>query len=204
MFKTIIADPPWAYNAASNHKKLTGFSTSSERGDWEYPALSTDALCELPVDDWTDDDATLLLWATMPFLPDALRVVDAWGFTYKTGLAWVKVQKSDYTKPAYGVGYHFRGAIEPILMAQKPAAKAVRTNMINILCETLGHSRKPDSLYEVAKMYPAPRLELFARRSQPEWYSLGDEADGDGLDIRERAKLIDSEYDWNQHYNSGA
>lgn len=194
-FGTILADPPWDYIQASKHEKLTGYSTGHE-----YPSLTTDDLCALPVSNYVTDDAVLVLWTTWPFLQDAFRVIDAWGFVYVTAMPWVKatgLAQSPYVtdgatrgtknlKPIYGVGYWMRGCSEVILIAKRPKGRSVRTNYVGLVSENFAHSRKPDTVYELAECFPGPRLELFARRPREGWFQLGNEAPGDGLDIRDR------------------
>ena len=197
-FGVVLADPPWAYEKTSRHEKLRGYS------DTHYAPLDTKALQELPVDKYTADSAVLLLWTTWPFIGDALQVVDAWGFEYVTGLPWVKVTSRDDTKPVYGVGYWMRGATEVILIGKKHGGRSARTPFIGLVeegfvdplsglvTESFQHSRKPDDVYMLAEAFGAqvapgkPRLELFARRPREGWVSLGNEAPGDGRDIRER------------------
>lgn len=183
-FGTIIADPPWAYQKTTRHAKLTGYS------DAEYSPLSTADLCALPVGALAHDASVLALWTTFPFVPDALRLIDAWGFTYVTGLPWVKVTKSDRSKPEYGVGYWFRGAAELILVGKRK--KAYRTNFTGLISENFGHSRKPDDLYALCEGgFPGPYLELFARRTRPGWTQLGNELPGhEGEDIRDALARI--------------
>lgn len=183
-YGTIIVDPPWAYERAGNHEKLTGYSSQV------YEPLTTDDLVALPVDDVATDDAVLLLWTTSPFLPDALRCVDAWGFQFITALYWVKVDEVHPTldggveyKPSYGVGYWARGCVEPILIAKRPGAPSHRQSYVGLLSASARHSRKPDSIYQFAEAFPGPRLEVFARRERAGWRVLGNEV-GDGADVR--------------------
>jgi N6-adenosine-specific RNA methylase IME4 len=181
-FGTFLIDPPWSYQTTTGHERLSGYS------DKQYLPLTTADLCSLPVGELASSDAVLLLWATWPFISDALTLIDSWGFKFVTGLPWVKTQ-ADVTKLAYGVGYWFRGATEPLLVAKK--GKAFRNPTLGILHDAAGlvsprleHSRKPDDVYELAEFYPGPYLELFARRSRPGWVQLGNECPGDGQDIR--------------------
>lgn len=183
-YGTIIADPPWDYCRVKAHKKLTGYSSMV------YNPLTTDDLIKLPVGDLASDNAVLLLWTTWPFLPDALRCINAWGFKFITGLPWVKiddiVQGKEITfKPTYGVGYWMRGCTEPILLAKRPNAPSVRQPYVGLLSKSGRHSRKPDTIYELAESFPEPRLELFARRAREGWRQLGNEAPENGADIRD-------------------
>ena len=197
-FGVVLADPPWAYAKTSRHAKLRGYS------DIQYDPLTTEDLKNLPVAHYVANSAVLLLWTTWPFIPDALDVMEAWGFEYVTGLPWVKVTSRDDTKPVYGVGYWMRGATEAILVGKRKSGRSARTAFIGLVeegfedpltglvTESFAHSRKPDSIYDLAEAFGAqvapgkPRLELFARRARTGWWSLGNEAPGDGADIRER------------------
>jgi N6-adenosine-specific RNA methylase IME4 len=208
-YGTILADPPWAYERASRHAKLTGYS------NYEYEPLTTEDLCNLPVAEAAADNAVLLLWTTWPMIGEAMKVIDAWGFKYTTGLPWVKYQKLDAGteafpdapgfKPIYGVGYWMRGASEPILLAKRHKAASVRTPYVGLLSPNASHSRKPNSLYELAEAFPGPRLELFARRRQEGWDQLGDELPGDEGDVRiTLPALINDEYEGQPHIEEAA
>jgi N6-adenosine-specific RNA methylase IME4 len=183
-FGTIVADPPWNYNSArSDTRKNRGYVNYRESGS-QYPVLDTDSLCALPVGELATNEAVLLLWTTFPFIPDALKVIKAWGFEYVTGLPWVKIQSIDPPVPVYGVGYWFRGAAELVLVGKRK--KSYRSNYIGFMSESFEHSRKPDDIHAVAEeIYPGPYLELFARRVYDGWTVVGDEAPGDGGDVRD-------------------
>ena len=74
-YKTIYADPPW---------KETGGGKIRRGADAHYPLMSTKEIMALPVADLADENCHLYLWTTNNFLPDALKVMEAWGFHYKT------------------------------------------------------------------------------------------------------------------------
>lgn len=189
-YGTIIVDPPWPYQKTSRHGKLTGYS------DVEYDPLTIDELAALPVGKAATDESVLLLWTTWPFVHAACHLIEAWGFEYTTGLPWVKVVSVDTSKedafsfkPEYGVGYWFRGATEVLLVGSRN--KAYRTNYIGLISKNAKHSRKPDSLYELAEAtLPGPYLELFARRTREGWTQLGIELEGDWKDIRESLSAL--------------
>ncbi len=176
-YGTIIADPPWSYRnagcrgAAENH----------------YPVMSIDDICRLPIAELADSDCALLLWATWPQLEEAMRVIQAWGFEYVTGMPWIKIVGDPtptlfgefHIKPQYGIGFWVRGASEPLLIARRGNAKPPTGGWIGLLSENLQHSRKPDNLYEYAECLPGPYLELFARRKRDGWDSWGNEVKND-------------------------
>jgi N6-adenosine-specific RNA methylase IME4 len=81
-YGVIVADPAWRY-------ERSGVEGSAER---EYSTMAVDEICALPVASLAARDSVLLLWGTWPLLPDALRVMQSWGFRYVTGFPWVKIE----------------------------------------------------------------------------------------------------------------
>lgn len=212
-FGTIIADPPWAYGNTSVSEKLSGYASSNAAEKHKYSLLSTDDLCSLPVGDYAQDDAVLMMWTTWPFISDALKVIDAWGFDYITGLPMVKLDSKE--EPKYGVGYWVRGCTEPLLIAKRRKGKSYRSANLGLLTSkhgevpdalatpALSHSRKPAHQYELGETYPGPRLEVFARGTaafEHGWYALGNEAHLDGNDIREDGLWTST---WQQQSEAG-
>jgi N6-adenosine-specific RNA methylase IME4 len=186
-FQTAIVDPPWDYARTSSSDKLGGYS------DKQYEPLTTAALAELPVGELVG--GVLLLWATGPMMPSALALVDAWGFEFITLTYWLKTSPLGHPQETFdgrttfkrhmGVGYWFRGDVEPVVVAKRKGTPSYRTGRrASFLRPAMRHSAKPDYLHELAEeFFPGPYLELFARRSRPGWTCLGDGIDG--LDIRE-------------------
>lgn len=181
-FKTLIIDPPWPYDRTSGHGKLSGYS------DRHYAPLSIADLAALPIGSVMHaDEAYVLMWATGPFLPDAVGLFAAWGFKYITAAVWVKTT-------GLGVGYWFRGDHEHILIGKRPKAKSFRTGRRSVFRTEWPrgrHSAKPPFLHEVVeKNLPGGYLEIFARQSRAGWTTLGNEAPGDGRDIRTTLGLL--------------
>jgi N6-adenosine-specific RNA methylase IME4 len=164
-YDVILADPPWRY----------GFSRSKSRKiERQYPTMPTADIAALKVAELCKPDAVLFMWATMPKLPDALEVIKAWGFTYKTGAAWDKVR--------LGMGYYFRGRHELLLVGVrgKPRVPKPKDRPASILTEKRGrHSKKPEiSFAAIERMYPdARKLEMFAREARPGWDAWGNEVE---------------------------
>lgn len=174
-FSTILADPPWQFQnrtgkMAPEHKRLNRYGT-----------MVLDDILDLPVEQLTADTAHLYLWVPNALLPEGLKVLEAWGFEYKSNLVWHKVRK-DGGPDGRGVGFYFRNTTELILFGVK--GKNARTlapgrSQVNIIRSMKReHSRKPDELYEIIEACsPAPRLEMFARGSRPGWSTWGNQAD---------------------------
>lgn len=147
-FATIVADPPWRYG------------NTSTRGAAEdhYQTMSIEELCDLDIAaERSADQAHLYLWATAGHLPEAFRVMDAWGFTYKTYLVWVK--------PQMGMGNYFRVSTELVLFGVRGGLRTRDMGLMNYFTVPRGkHSSKPAAFYDlVAKASPGPYLEMFAR-----------------------------------------
>jgi N6-adenosine-specific RNA methylase IME4 len=163
VYDVIYADPPWKYE----------FSLSS-RGDPEkhYPVMELDQICRLKIP--SADDSVLFLWATAPKLSEALIVMDAWGFEYRTNLVWIKDRM--------GTGFYFRGQHEHLLVGKKgdmPAPPEEARIPSVFEAPRRGHSEKPEIVYDIIeRMYPNGRyLELFARNNHRiGWTVWGDEA----------------------------
>ena len=129
----------------------------------------------MPVRSIVAPNAHLYLWTTNNFLPDALRVVEAWGFEYKTLITWVKDRM--------GLGQYFRGITEHCLFAVRgtlpyrtldSGGRAQGRTVID--APKTEHSEKPVELYEmIERVSWPPYLELFARTQRPNWTSWGNE-----------------------------
>ena len=134
-YEIIYADPPWRYSA----KKVQGAAEN------HYPTMSISELCALPVADLAAKDSALFLWATFPQLPEALRLIQAWGFTYKSvAFVWLKQNRKS---PGwfYGLGFWTRGNAEVCLLATRGHPKRQSANVHQfIISPVREHSRKPE------------------------------------------------------------
>lgn len=173
-YSVIYADPPWEY-ACWDGKRHTR-STASDH----YPTMSAGEIAGLGVARICARDAALLLWATWPTLEDAMGVVRAWGFEYKTlAFNWVK----DGGRHV-GMGYYTRANSEPCLLATRGKGVQVRHHGVRqvITSPAREHSRKPREAYVRTEMLfgpHVPRVELFCRGPPAAgWDAWGKEADG--------------------------
>ena len=181
-YNIIYADHPWAYLWG---KGKDGGHFAPEK---HYQTMEVDEIRKLNVKSIADKNCALFMWATMPTLPDAIRVIKEWGFKYKTcAFCWVKTKKDG--NPLSGMGSYTKSNAELCLLAMRGHIKSVDKTIPQIVMQhRLGHSVKPPEVRErIVKLFgDLPRIELFARQSTDGWDVLGNEINGD--DIREVLK----------------
>ena len=140
--------------------------------------MGIEELCALPVSEITEKDCVLFLWATFPQLKEALQLIKAWGFTYKTvAFVWLKTNKKALTW-FYGLGFWTRGNAGICLLATKGHPKRQAKNIHQLIISPIEeHSKKPEEARKkiVALMGDIPRIELFARKESPGWDIWGNE-----------------------------
>lgn len=170
----MLADPPWRYNNS-------GINGACEE---QYPVMTVEEICALPVQSITEDDSVLLLWCTWPQLENGLRVMAAWGFQYVTGFPWVKITEVSVNlwglieiRVPYGIGFWARGCTEIVMIGRRGNPEPPPSSFIGLLSPNLFHSRKPDDVYHFAESMPGPYLELFARRAREGWDAFGNQVE---------------------------
>lgn len=182
-YSLVLADPPWHFRNWSGdapnmvHDRGRGAS-------YHYPTMRLSDIKALPVASLCAQDAALLLWSVDTHLPMALDVIAAWGFTYKTkAFVWVKPNKSavgrmvgDITADVnwkMGMGYYTRANAEDCLLAVRGRGLPVLDRGVRrlIVAPAGRHSAKPMEQYErIERLFgDVPRVELFARHSEPGW-----------------------------------
>lgn len=173
-FGTILADPPWKFQnrtgkVAPEHKRL-----------YRYHTMTNEEIIEMPIREMALPKSHLYLWVPNALIHLGLQVMESWGFEYKTMLIWYKIRK-DGGPDRRGVGFYFRNVTEIILFGTRGQLRTLppgRSQENIISSQKRGHSIKPDELYSIIESCsPAPFLELFARRKQPNWTAWGDEVD---------------------------
>ncbi|WP_299505217.1 MT-A70 family methyltransferase [Cypionkella sp.] len=174
-FDLIMADFPWQYEMRSD----LGYEKSPQA---YYKTMSIDEGKAMPVELLAARDCLLWFWAVGPMLPQALELIDAWGFTFKTSGHWVKQTKN--ARQTFGTGYILRNAGEPFLIATRGAPKTTRSVRNTIFGLARQHSRKPEECFrEAEKLMPnAQRCELFSRQQRAGWTCWGNEAEKFGGD----------------------
>lgn len=170
-YRVVYADPPWGYG--DNGATADGSLGKAER---HYPAMTMADLIALPVAEHVTDDAVLFLWVTAPMLmenPGPRDIIEAWGFTPKTGMVWDKVLGN------YGHYVHVQH--EHLLICTRgkcqPDEPVPSPKSIFVERRSGEHSEKPSGIrLMIERLYPlGRRVELFAREAAPGWDCLGND-----------------------------
>ncbi len=195
-FGTILADPPWSFYDKG----------SRIAPDWKesnlYSTMTAREILDLPVDLIAADRAHCYIWTTDSHLQLALNCMQQWGFVYKKTLVWVK-RRSAVAPLAckcgdpecfevsngplqIGMGHYYRSVKELVLFGTRGKCPAAVHNLPDVFeAQRTQHSVKPDNVHRWAeKLSPGPRIELFARRSQPGWEAWGDQFPGHDAYLR--------------------
>lgn len=172
-YQIIYADPPWEYSSVDSWKAMAGGIAA------KYNLLNAWEICALPIKKLADQNCILFLWATFPCLKEALMVIEAWGFKYKTlGFSWIKTNPKN-GRPFFGIGHYSKSNCEVCLIGTKGSSLKSSDNVSSVVISPRReHSRKPDEVREriVELCGDRPRIELFARERHQGWDVWGNEA----------------------------
>lgn len=174
-FYTVLADPPWQF------KNRTGKMAPEHKRLSRYGTMNLDEIMALPVDRVVAETAHLYLWVPNALLPEGLKVMEAWGFSYKSNVVWHKVRK-DGGSDGRGVGFYFRNVTELVLFGVRGknarTLQPGRTQVNYLATRKREHSRKPDEFYDIVESCsPGPYLEMFARGARKGWSVWGDQSE---------------------------
>lgn len=173
-YGTILIDPPWRF------ANRTGKVAPEHRRLRRYPTMSFEEITALPIQSYAKEKSHLYLWTPNALLLEALQIMKAWGFTYKTNVVWLKTRK-DGGPDGRGVGFYFRNVTELVLFGVRGGLRTLTPGrrQVNVIAtRKREHSRKPDEMYGVIEACsPGPYLELFARCPVPGWTQWGNELD---------------------------
>jgi N6-adenosine-specific RNA methylase IME4 len=225
-FRVVYADPPWQFKTYNEkgRKKLPDWKPFKGASAQHYETMKLDDIINIPVRDIAAKDAALFMWVVQPMLPEAMQVLDAWGFEFKTVVfCWVKMLKSWVdtpsqmeffpvpirVRPRLGLGYHTRSGMEQCWLAVRGKGyRRQKRGVEQVLHAPLSdHSKKPEEFARRIELLTGdvPRIELFARRYRKGWTVWGDEVDarksqfplmGPDELVREKIKS-ENRVDWN-------
>ena len=178
-YTVIYADPPWSYTQGGKTKSSHGVAKQ------HYQTMTTAEICAMPIKSLcaAGGGTACFMWATFPNIAEAIKVMEAWGFTYKTvAFCWVKKNPKSGGN-FWGLGAYTRANAEVCLLGVTPDFKArdmVKSHRVHQIIEAPfeGHSKKPDEARRriVELLGDVPRIELFARQRADGWDAWGNEA----------------------------
>jgi N6-adenosine-specific RNA methylase IME4/ParB-like chromosome segregation protein Spo0J len=163
-FPVLYADPPWRFETWSE-------GGQQKAAEMHYPTATVAELATMPVCEIAARDAVLFMWAVPASFIEALDLVRAWGFTFKTFAVWVK--------PHIACGHWFRGQHEPLIVATRgnmPPPPELHSSVFEGNAPRC-HSAKPNSVRDwIASAYPdVGKIELFARTAASGWFAWGNQ-----------------------------
>jgi len=158
LYKALLIDPPWDIQQKGNYGAVK-----------HYNLMSLEQIKNMPIADLTEKDAHVWLWVTNATLRHGFDVLEAWGFTPRSVMTWVK--------PRFTLGVYLRNATEHVLLGTRGKAPILfRSQPSWGFFPLQDHSHKPEEFYEIIKRCsPGPYLELFARRNHPGFDAWGNE-----------------------------
>lgn len=182
-YQIIYADPPWSFgnrmyssNKLDHHRAITR----------AYPVMKTREICELQVKNIVAEDAICFMWAADAFIPDAIQVMESWGFKYKTvAFIWQKKEKSGKQVCFMGQ-WTMKGSELVLLGTRGKMTQYLKSRKVRQLQEAVRerniHSRKPEQIRtKIVEMFgdDLPKIELFARLRVDNWDAWGNEVESD-------------------------
>lgn len=196
IFDVIVSDPPWSFSDRLQKMK----AKTKRSAQSQYSVMTVDSIAALDVRSIANPERCVLaLWVPSVLLVHGLKVMSAWGFSFKQTFVWVKTKKdvNKHVKKtlakdknvdmndlmAFGMGRLFRQSHEIALIGTMGKvyshldSKSERSVVFDI---NAGHSKKPEGLQDrLELMFPdSNKLELFARRQRQNWITLGDAVTG--------------------------
>jgi N6-adenosine-specific RNA methylase IME4 len=167
-FSTVVIDPPWDMEKIERDVR-------PNQAAFDYPTMSFDDLLIFgeQVRSIAADNCHLFMWATQRFLPDALKLIEHWGFRYVLAMVW---HKPGGFQPIGLPQYN----CEFVLYARLGSPKFIDTKAFNCCFdgERREHSRKPDEFYDmIRRVTDGPRIDVFSREQHPGFAQFGNEVD---------------------------
>lgn len=167
----IYADPAWDYGGRTQQNGVTAVKSAADH----YNTIPLERLKTLPVVSVCEKDCLLFLWTSSPHLQQAIDLMNAWGFEYKTiAFVWDK-QK---TNPSY----YTMSQVEICLVGKRgkiPTPRGSRNERQFLTEMRTRHSAKPAEIRSrIHRMFPTQKkLELFAREAHEGWDVWGNEVE---------------------------
>jgi len=170
-YSILYCDPAWDYDNRIQHNgnETTGSAV------YHYPTMKLEDMKKLNIAEITEKDALMFMWSSSPHLPQAIELMQYWGFEYKT-IAFV------WDKQRVNPGYYTMSQCEVCLVGKKgriPSPRGAK-NAKQFLSQMRGrHSEKPSEIRDrITQMFPTQsKIELFARQKTEGWDVWGNEVE---------------------------
>lgn len=181
-FDLIYLDPPWAFaNWSTDQLKKYDLKWARRNGRSPYPVMKNEDLFKIPIWELGAKNSIMLMWATYPKLPDALALMDAYGYEFKTiPFTWIKLNPSGIGWH-FGLGYYTHGNAEIVLLGTKGKGLRRKDKSIGqlVIYPRGRHSAKPPIVRDRIKRLfgEVSRCELFARDETEGFLAWGNEVD---------------------------
>lgn len=174
-FRTILADPPWAFVTRTGKHVLPQRASAGQH----YPTMSRAELNAMRsgVLELAAKDCALIMWIVDSHLTQGLELGLEWGFNFKTKLfTWLKTNAAMTDEPM-GMGHWSRKQTEQAYLFTRGRPPRLNAGVREIIrAPTRQHSRKPDQQYEAVEMLVGgPYLELFSRSERRGWTAWGND-----------------------------
>jgi site-specific DNA-methyltransferase (adenine-specific) len=135
-------------------------------------------ICNLPINNISEDNALLFLWITNRNLCYAKEIMDSWNFEYVT-VAFVWVKTTINNNYAYNSSYWTLPSVELCLLGKKGKAFKNSSTVKQLVMERrTRHSEKPLEVrkrIEILTGKNKKKIEIFGRKTYPEWDTLGNQ-----------------------------
>lgn len=176
-FDVIVVDPPWEQGRTGKRS-----SRPNQTHESDYPTMSIEDICDIPIEGISKTDSVCFLWATQKFLRYAPSIIESWGFVPRWTITWDKgngMTLQGFHLRTEFVVFGSRGSL-PTFMEGKAMPTLIAEHTFR------QHSVKPSKFYEYASDFGLMRIDIFARQEREDWYCVGYELTGNDIleDIR--------------------
>lgn len=184
-FPVFYADPAWPFETRSDLGK-------DKSPEMHYATMTIEDICAMPIGDLAADDCMLFMWIVPWLLPEAIEVLRAWGFEFKSvAFYWIKAEVGEAGAliTDTGTGYYTRKSVEQCWIATRGNPSPLATDVRDFRLIRRGrHSEKPEAFAaDIEKISAGPYLELFARRPRAGWSVWGNEVAPAGVFLGDEA-----------------
>ena len=171
MYSIIYADPPWDYAGQQQHNNTDTNKSAIDH----YNTMTLQQLKGMKVKEICEKDCLLFMWTSSPHLPQAIELMEAWGFKYMT-IAFV------WDKQKVNPGYYTMSQVEICIVGKRgkiPSPRGTRNERQFLSEKRTAHSKKPDEIRDrIRRMFPTQKkLEMFARQPSQDFDVFGNQVD---------------------------